>query len=337
MIGRNIKYYRLMKGMSQDDLAQRIGLSKMAVSNYEKGKRNPDMTTCQKIARTLDVSLTALLSQPRQQLCIQHGASMVKKGAQELIFGKLDRYLERLFNIVSILGAAVLPPSPSIERKPAANNEEDGQYLRQILGLSPIGPIGNITDILENCGFIICPIDESGFSGNSGTVNGRPYIAVNTTMPAERQRSTLIHELAHQVFIFDDSKDEEKVVDGIAGAFLLPSLDIKRELGLKRKNIMSDLPIIQREYGIPQPSIVVRAYQTDIINKTHYGMTMKWLNKNDMQLNASSGSEPEKPHLLEQLTLRAVSEEMISISKAAELLECPLLEVRQKCFGDVLQ
>ena len=32
MIGKNIKFYRLLKGISQEDLAQKIGLNKMAVS-----------------------------------------------------------------------------------------------------------------------------------------------------------------------------------------------------------------------------------------------------------------------------------------------------------------
>ena len=341
MIGKNIKYYRLMNGISQESLAQRIGLNKMSVSYYENDMRNPDMATIQKIANVLDVSVAALLSQHDQQLCIQHGAfrkhSTIKKGTQELILGKLDRYLDRLFTVISILGEAVLAPSPHIERIRAKDNEAAGQYLRQILGLPPTGPIGNITDILENNGFIICPVstDEYGFSGNSGTVNDRPYIAVNTTMPYERQRFTLVHELAHLVFVFDDEEDEEKRVDGIAGAFLLPELDIKRELGPKRTNIISDMGIIRKEYGVSSPSIVMRAYQTGIINKSHYEITMKWLNKNGLLRNSPSEVEPEKTRLLEQLTLRAVSEEEISVSKAAELLERPFIEVRQMCFGGV--
>lgn len=341
MIGKNIRYYRLMKGISQDDLAQKIGLNKMAVSNYENDKRNPDIATIQGIAKALDVSLAALLSQQDQQLCIQHGSfrkqSTIKKETQELIFGRLDRYLGRLFNVISILGEAVLAPTPSIDRKCVRSNEDAGQYLRQTLGLPPTGPVGNITDILENRGFILGPVDisERTFSGNSGVVNGRPYIAVNTTMPAERQRFTLIHELAHIVFIFDDEEDEEKRVDGIAGAFLLPEQDIKRELGPKRTNIISDLEIIHKEYGVSLPSIVVRAFQAEIINKSHYEITMRWLNKNGLLHNISSDMEPEKTHLLEQLTLRAVSEEEIGISKAAELLDRPFMEVRKMCFGGV--
>ncbi len=341
MIGKNIKFYRLLKGISQEDLAQQIGLNKMAVSNYEMDKRNPEMAIIQKIAEALDVSFSALLSQQDQQLVIEHGAfrkqSSIKKGTQDLIFGKLDRYLGRLFNVISILGETVLAPSPSIERKRMMNCEEAGQYLRKLLCLPTNGPIGNITDILENNGYIICPVemDERGFSGNSGMVNGRPYIAVNTTMPAERQRFTLIHELAHLVFIFNDVEDEEKLVDDIAGAFLLPEQDIRRELGPKRNSIISDLRIIQKEYGVSMSSIVARAHQTGILNKTHYEMTMKWLNKNGLLHNTSSNMDPEKTHLLEQLTLRAASEEEISISKAAELLDRPFWEVRQLCFGGI--
>ena len=82
-------------------------------------------------------------------------------------------------------------------------------------------------------------------------------------------------------------------------------------------------------------SIAIRAYQTGIINKTCFDITNKWLIKNGMRSNAPSYMEPEKTHLLEQLTLRAVSEEEISVSKAAELLDRPFMEVRQMCFGGV--
>jgi len=341
MLANNIKYYRMMKNLSQERLAQLVGLNKMAISNYETGKRTPDYTTIRKLSNALGISIGSLMSQHGDQLEIVHGAfrkhSSITRSKQELILGKADRYLGRLFNVVAILGDAVLAPKPSFERKHAQSFEEAGQYLRQILGLPSNGPIGNITDILENKGYIICPvdIDERHFSGNSGTVNGRPYITVNVRMPAERQRFTLIHELAHLVFIFDDDQDEEKMVDGIAGAFLLPESDILRELGPKRRDIRGDLRIIQHEYNVSMASIVMRAYQTNIITHATYELTMKWMNANGLRQDEHSGIEPEKTHLLEQLTLRAVSEEEIGISKAAELLEQPFEDVRKLCYGGV--
>ncbi|MDD3058437.1 MAG: XRE family transcriptional regulator, partial [Sphaerochaeta sp.] len=318
-----------------------IGLNKMAVSNYEMGKRTPDIATVRKLAEALNVPMARLLANDGENLAIAHGAfrkhACITKAMQEMILGNADRYLARLFSLVSVFGDAALAPIPVIEHVHATDYEAAGQYLREILGLPSSGPIGNITDILENKGYIICPIgiDDRHFSGNSGTVNGRPYIAVNTTMPAERQRFTLIHELAHLVFSFHDDQDEEHMVDGIAGAFLLPESDIKRELGPKRRDIRGDLRLIQKEYDVSMASIIMRAYQTGIITKSTYEITLKWMNAQGLRKNEKSGILPEESHLLEQLTLRAVAEEEITVSKAAELLEKPFTEVRELCYGGV--
>lgn len=341
MIGKNIKYYRLMNHMSQEELAQQIGLNKMAISNYEMGKRTPDIATIRKISDTLQVPMSKLTVSYNNKLTIEHGAfrkhSSITKTMQELILDYADRYLARLFTVVSFLGDAVLAPIPQIKRVSAASYESAGQHLRQILELPASGPIGNITDILENKGYIICPIsiEERHFSGNSGAVNGRPYIAINTTMPAERQRFTLIHELAHLVFSFSDDQDDERMVDGIADAFLLPESDIKRELGPRRSDIRSDLRYVQHEYNISMASIVVRAYQTEIINKSVQEITQKWMSAQGLRRDEHSGLQPEESHLLEQLTVRAVAEDAITVSKAAELLERPFTEVRELCYGGV--
>ena len=341
MIGKNIRYYRLLREMSQEALANSIGIGKMAISNYESGKRTPDYTTSRKISKALDISLAKLLAQSNEALVIKHGAfrkhSTVTKAQQEVILGKADRYLGRLFEVVSFLGDPALPSMPSFEPIKVSDVEKAGQHLRSILGLPETGPIGNITDILENKGYIICPVDYDKriFSGNSGTVNGRPYIAINSTMPAERQRFTLIHELAHLVFVFDSQQNEERMVDAIAGAFLLPKADIVRELGPKRTDIRGDLRNIQREYGVSMAAIVMRARQANIITKDTYETTLKWMSKNGLRTDEHSDIIPEKTHLLEQLISRAVAEDEIGISKAAELLELPLTDARRLCYGGV--
>ena len=294
MVGKNIRYYRLLNGMSQEALAKSVGIGKMAISNYESGKRTPDYNTSRKLAKALSISLAKLLAQNEEGLVIVHGAfrkhAAIGKSQQEVILGKADRYLGRLFDVVSFIGDLVLPVIPDYTPIEMNNSEDAGQHLRRILGLSASGPIGNITDILENKGFIICPVDydERGFSGNGGTVNGRPYIAVNTTMPAERQRFTLVHELAHIVFKFNNEQNEEHMVDEIAGAFLLPKADILRELGPKRTDIRGDLRNIQREYGISMLAIVMRARQANIITKETYETTIKWMSKNGLRTDEKS-------------------------------------------------
>lgn len=340
MISKNIRYYRLMSRMSQEKLAQSIGLNKMAVSNYETGKRTPDLATLRKIADALHVSISRLTASCGETLVIQHGAfrkhSNISQQVQGIILDSIDRYLDRLFQVVSLLDDTVLAPAPQIERIPAKNPESAGQALRQVLGLPVNGPVGNITDILENHGYIICPVhsEARSFSGNSGKVNGRPYIAINTNMPAERQRFTLIHELVHLVFALE-SNDQEREANAIAGSFLLPENDIRRELGPKRSTIRGELRYLQQEYSISMLSATMRARQTGIISQEVYTETVKWISSQGLRLDERSGIEPEQSHLLEQITVRAVSEGEITLSKAAELLERPLFEVRSLCYGGV--
>ena len=50
MIGKNLRYFRILAGLSQDELAKRLGITKMAISNYENDKRDVDSKMLLKIA-----------------------------------------------------------------------------------------------------------------------------------------------------------------------------------------------------------------------------------------------------------------------------------------------
>ena len=58
-----MRLLREKKGMSQRELAEKLGVSTMAISNYELGKRNPDIDTILKIARIFDVSVAYLIGE----------------------------------------------------------------------------------------------------------------------------------------------------------------------------------------------------------------------------------------------------------------------------------
>ena len=59
--GENLKRIRLEKDMSQTDLGEKIGADKGYVSLLENGKKNPTITTVEKIAKALDVSFEDLM------------------------------------------------------------------------------------------------------------------------------------------------------------------------------------------------------------------------------------------------------------------------------------
>lgn len=60
-IGEKIKLFRNEKGLTQDELASKCGLSKNGLWNYENNKRQPSIETLEKIAVALDKPLVDLI------------------------------------------------------------------------------------------------------------------------------------------------------------------------------------------------------------------------------------------------------------------------------------
>ncbi|MCD7777982.1 MAG: helix-turn-helix domain-containing protein [Clostridiales bacterium] len=61
-IGEKIKEIRKQKHISQKQLAEKLGISYVMISQYETGSRNPKINTINKIAAALDVDPSELLN-----------------------------------------------------------------------------------------------------------------------------------------------------------------------------------------------------------------------------------------------------------------------------------
>jgi transcriptional regulator with XRE-family HTH domain len=56
-----LKKLRIERNLTQEQLGNKINVTKVSISGYENGNRTPDMETLQKIADTLEVSIDYLL------------------------------------------------------------------------------------------------------------------------------------------------------------------------------------------------------------------------------------------------------------------------------------
>lgn len=55
-LNMNIRNFRIFKGMTQEDLANRIGKSKNVISNWERGDNSPDIECIEKICNIMGVT-----------------------------------------------------------------------------------------------------------------------------------------------------------------------------------------------------------------------------------------------------------------------------------------
>jgi transcriptional regulator with XRE-family HTH domain len=69
MVGRNVRRLRIAAGLSQAELAARMGVDRAYVSGLELGQRNPTILTLWHIAKALGVKLRLFFNEekPRRQ------------------------------------------------------------------------------------------------------------------------------------------------------------------------------------------------------------------------------------------------------------------------------
>ena len=63
-IGTNIKRCRMARGLTQEDLAQRLHVTRQTVSSWERSNSRPDLDQLEAIAAAMDTEVTVLLYGP---------------------------------------------------------------------------------------------------------------------------------------------------------------------------------------------------------------------------------------------------------------------------------
>lgn len=91
--GRLLSEVRKSKGLSQDDLAKKIGVSKVSICWYESGDRTPTLDNFLKLADTLDISLDELSGREVNAVAEDEADYVVKLPKRDLeILSELKNY-----------------------------------------------------------------------------------------------------------------------------------------------------------------------------------------------------------------------------------------------------
>jgi len=61
ILGSRIQKYRLRRGLSQEDVAFKVGISRVYMGYIEQGRNVPSLEILQKIARVIGVNLKELV------------------------------------------------------------------------------------------------------------------------------------------------------------------------------------------------------------------------------------------------------------------------------------
>ncbi|MEZ4905766.1 MAG: ImmA/IrrE family metallo-endopeptidase [Spirosomataceae bacterium] len=166
-----------------------------------------------------------------------------------------------------------------------------------------------------------------------------PVVVINQNDSVERRRFTGLHELGHLVLDFGELEESEleKRCHQFAGAMILPAKVIKSELGEYRTFVsFGELVALKEKYGISVQAAMSRAKQLEIINAYTFKVFCMSIASNRREENLGSFKGEEKSYRFENLLFRLVSEDLVSISKAANLGNMKVAEFRDKLDAIIL-
>lgn len=345
VFGNRLKLARKMAGLSLQELADVLlnKVTKQALSKYEMGQMKPTSEVLLAISQVLKVSPDYFLKAQQVELgkiSFRKKVSLSKKDEEALVEQARD-YLERYTEIEAILAidSEFENPISDIVIHSKQDVEIAATKLREIWELGN-EPISNVVEMLELKGVKILLVEASedidGFA--VFTSSGIPLVLINCKdKNVERIRFTIIHELAHLLLRFDEAilvneKEIEVLCHCFASCLLIPSKVLIKMLGPKRTYIdIKELVAIKEYYGISLRALLHRLREVEIIIPSYYQRWVIFLSKN-YGGKKEPGNYPgkEKSKLFDLLLSRALSEELISLSKAASLSNLSINELRKR-------
>lgn len=328
-----------MNGLSMQELAEQMNhvVSKQAIGKYEQGDMKPSSEVLIALSKALNVRPDYFLRKEKIKLENVKFRKLKSLPAKEthLIKAHTIDFLERYFELEELLGIDSSFKNPLGKRviQDMDDIERAAEKLREKWKIGS-NTIPNVIELLEDHEIKVFEIDvEDGFDGLSTFANGIPVIVLNKNMKKFRKRFTALHELAHLVLKIPEElpkRDVEKFCHAFAGAVLIPKEAFIEEFGKHRSHIfLKELMIMKENFGISMQAIMARARNLNLISQITYQEFFKEFSKLGYRKEEPGDYKGEEhSSRFYQLLLRAVAEEVVSMSKAAALNNEKLAEFR---------
>lgn len=317
-VPERLKEARISRGMTAKDLAEKIGKTSQAISQYERGENLPSTEVLFNISNVLCFPLpyfsdpfndgTSSMMGPTYFRSLAAATKMsrdkhkVKVKHVERIFNFLDKYID--FPLVNV-------PDYSSDDLDNDAIEEIACKVRQFWGLG-LGPIDNFTLLLEKQGIVISlyNLNEEKLDACSQWRGNRPYIFLcDDKKSAVRYNFDLAHELGHLVLhrwidetiLMDTSilKRIEKEAYRFAGAFLMPENTFGREI---ITNSIDQFISLKRRWKASIQAMVYRCEELDYLSEQQALYLRKKISMNRWRKNEPLDNELffSKPSMFRQ-------------------------------------
>ncbi|MGV8857476.1 XRE family transcriptional regulator [Rhodoglobus sp.] len=301
-----LKLARQRLGLSLTKVAEQSGVSLRSLTNYENEASPPSEENLLKLARTLEV--------PRQ-FFEREAVDLVPTDA--VSFRKLSK--TTALKRDAVLAAAVLAiefflvieskfklPQSDIPSLDKLSAEQAAELTRRRWGLAD-RPVSNMVHLLESKGVRVAAINHAyrDIDAFCFLRDSTPYVFLNTSKSAERQRFDAAHELGHLVLHaeleMDPSQSKEREVEAnrFAASFLMPQSAV---LAQSMKGASIDRILAARSHWkVSAMAMTHRLHELHLLSDWQYRTACVTLSDNGYRSSEPGGIVPETSQLLKKV------------------------------------
>lgn len=300
---------RELNGISKSELAEQIGKTPSAITQFENGMK-PDASTLFQMALALGMPISFFTTKLRVKKIASESchyrslrATGIRERRQLQARGTL---IHELISWVEEIVAWQKEQISSLSTKVKSVDEIEALAIkvRQSWRLG-MGPISNMLLLLENKGVLITTIPSSSKNVDAFSTwsQSLPIIfLVSENRSATRKRFDAAHELGHLIMHADvhpGDMDLEREANRFASAFLLPKEAFLNEFPNRVNwDVLFDL---KKRWKVSVQAILRRALDLSLISGSTYKRAMIHLSQNGLKMNEPFEPPHESPQLLQKI------------------------------------
>ncbi|QNB45829.1 ImmA/IrrE family metallo-endopeptidase [Thermanaerosceptrum fracticalcis] len=355
IVPARIREARISRGYSLTELADLIGVSSQAISQYELGTSKPGTHVLVKMMGVLNFPLN-FFTKPKININNSFCNSAVNfrsmKSASKKLKDAFSCRIQWADEIYQYLRKFVNFPDvdiPNIDHL-VKNYEYDADtierialYLRKYWKIDR-GPIKNLIEILQEKGFVICNIEfgDKKIDAFSQWYNGIPYIIMGTDKAsAARARFDIAHELGHLILhphIDQESLKNKELFDQIeneanyfAGAFLLPVDSFPTEVV---SNSLEHFVVLKKRWKVSIQAMIIRCDNLGLLKEHQVRYLFAIINKRGLKTNEPLDDviPMENPYLFKQAIELLLENNIVSPQEIIDKIALNKEEIDSLCF-----
>lgn len=269
-------------GYTKVELANEVGVSAAAISQFEHSSSRPAPATLKRLALALDVPVVFFEQRPpllrEAQVATPFFRSL--RSTPQILRTKARARALLVRETVAVLERDVRLPSVRLPRELFVDEGADRDELeraaaavRTELGV-PSGPVANVVRLMEAQGVSVSRlrVEDERVSAFSQWIDGRPVVMLSSDkMDAARSRFDAAHEFGHLVLHPEPEAGNallERQADAFAAAFLMPAQEIAPQL--PRRFSLGAYLELKRVWGVSIAALLYRGRSLGVITDTAY-------------------------------------------------------------------